>query len=102
MRLTVPLHLSVFMDTGSGLKELLASAEGRSQAIEQIINEVTVTYQTIGRNPYSGVTIDFEGLRSGQKADFTAFIQALAKELDKLGKSLYVCVSPALTGGRVL
>ena len=63
----VPLHLSVFMDTGSGLKELLASAEGRSQAIAQIINEVTVTYQTIGRNRYSGVTIDFEGLRSGQK-----------------------------------
>ena len=95
----VPLHLSVFMDTGSGLKELLASADGRSQAIAQIVNEVTVTYQAIGRNPYSGVTIDFEGLRSGQKADFTAFIQALAKELDKLGKSLYVCVSPALAGG---
>ncbi len=95
----VPLHLSVFMDTGSGLKELLASADGRSQAIAQIVNEVTVTYQAIGRNPYSGVTIDFEGLRSGQKADFTTFIQALAKELDKLGKSLYVCVSPALAGG---
>ena len=33
----VPLHLSVFMDTGSGLKELLASADGRSQAIAQIV-----------------------------------------------------------------
>lgn len=50
----VPLHLSVFMDTGSGLKELLASADGRSQAIAQIVNEVTVIYQAIGRNPYSG------------------------------------------------
>lgn len=94
----VPLHLSVFMD-GEDLKSLLASGEGRAQAVAQIVNEVTVDYQTIGENPYSGVTIDFEGLRSAQRADFTAFLTALDAELEALGKDLYVCVSPILAEG---
>ena len=94
----VPLHLSVFME-GQELKDLLASPDGRAQAVEQIVHEVTVDYQTIGENPYSGVTIDFEGLRQGQKADFTAFLTALDAELEDLGKELYVCVSPVLAGG---
>lgn len=95
----IKLNLSVFMDASGGVRELLASAEGRTQAVEQIVNELTVAYQTIGRNPYSGVTIDFEGLRSAQKADFTAFLQELSAQLDKLDKTLYVCVAPVLTGG---
>lgn len=94
----VPLHLSVFMD-GEDLKSLLASGEGRAQAVAQIVNEVTVDYQTIGENPYSGVTIDFEGLRSAQRADFTAFLTELDRELERLDKSLYVCVSPILAEG---
>ena len=65
----------------------------------QIVNEVTVDYQTIGENPYSGVTIDFEGLRSAQQADFTAFLTELDRELERLDKSLYVCVSPILAEG---
>ena len=87
----------VFME-GNSLRSMLASADGRTQAVEQIVNEVTVTYKTIGRNPYSGVTIDFEGLRSAQKADFTAFLTELRTKLDKR-QSLYVCVSPVLTTG---
>ena len=94
----VPLHLSVFMD-GQELKDLLASETGRAQAVEQIVHEVTVDYQAIGKNPYSGVTIDFEGLRSAQRADFTAFLTVLDAELEQLGKSLYVCVSPILADG---
>lgn len=94
----IPLHLSVFMD-GEDLKSLLVSADGRDQAVEQIMNEVTVDYQTVGENPYSGVTIDFEGLRSAQRADFTAFLTALDAELEALGKDLYVCVSPILAEG---
>lgn len=94
----VPLHLSVFMD-GEDLKSLLVSADGRDQAVEQIMNEVTVDYQVIGKNPYSGVTIDFEGLRSAQRADFTAFLTALDAELEALGKDLSVCVSPILAEG---
>lgn len=94
----VLLHLSVFMD-GQELKDLLASETGRTQAVEQIVHEVTVDYQVIGKNPYSGVTIDFEGLRSAQRADFTAFLTALDAELEALGKDLYVCVSPILAEG---
>ena len=93
------LNLSVYMDTSDGVKDLLASAEGRSQAVEQIVNELTITYKTLGRNPYDGVTIDFEGLRSEQKADFTAFLTELADAVHGMDKTLYVCVSPMLLSG---
>lgn len=94
----IPLHLSVFMD-GEDLKSLLASDTGRAQAVEQIVGELTVNYRTISENPYSGVTIDFEGLRSAQRADFIAFLTELDRELERLDKSLYVCVSPILAEG---
>ena len=92
-------NLMVFMETGTGLNELLSSESGRDQAVREIMNEVTVSYRALGRNPYTGVTIDFEGLYSAQKANFTAFLTALQKELKAAGKSLYVCVSPTLTTG---
>ena len=94
----IPLHLSVFMD-GEDLKSLLASDTGRAQAVEQIVGELTVDYRTISENPYSGVTIDFEGLRSAQREDFTTFLTALDAELERLDKDLYVCVSPILAEG---
>lgn len=96
-RLEGKLNLMVFME-GDSLKTMLASADGRTQAVEQIVHEMTVDYKTIGRNPYSGVTIDFEGLRDAQKADFTAFLTELREKLDKQ-QTLYVCVSPVLTTG---
>lgn len=95
----VKLHLGVYMDQGNDITGMLASADGRSQAVEEIINELSVDYKALGRNPYSGVTIDFEGLRAAQKEDFTAFLQALSGELKALDKTLYVCVSPVLTTG---
>lgn len=94
----VPLNLSVFME-GDSLTAMLASESGRKQAVEQIIQEVTVDYKTIGKNPYSGVTIDFEGLRGDQQADFVTFLTELDRELEQLGKTLYVCVSPVLAEG---
>ena len=94
----IPLHLSVFME-GEDLKSLLASDTGRAQAVAQIVDEVTVDYRAIGENPYSGVTIDFEGLRSAQRADFTAFLTELDGALEDLNKDLYVCVSPILAEG---
>lgn len=93
------LNLSVYMDAGDGVRDLLTSADGRSQAVGQIVNELTVTYKTLGRNPYDGVTIDFEGLRSAQKADFTAFLTELADAVHGMDKTLYVCVSPVLLSG---
>jgi len=95
----VPLHLNVFMDAAKGGRELLASETGRTQAVEEIIHELTVSYNAIGRNPYSGVTIDFESLRAEQKEDFTAFLLELRSALDTIDKDLFVCVSPVLLGG---
>ena len=97
-RLDGKLHLSVFME-GDSVKSLLASEDGRSQAVEQIIHELTVDYRAIGENPYDGVTIDFEGLRGAQKQDFVSFLSALKLELDEIGKKLYVCASPVLSTG---
>ena len=97
-RLDGKLHLSVFME-GDSVKSLLASEDGRTQAVEQIIHELTVAYRVIGENPYDGVTIDFEGLRGAQKQDFVNFLSALKVELDEIGKKLYVCVSPVLSTG---
>ena len=92
-------NLMVFMNTGAGLNELLSSESGRAQAVSEIVNELTVSYRALGRNPYTGVTIDFEGLYRAQKANFTAFLTVLRKELTAAGKSLNVCVSPVLTTG---
>lgn len=90
------LHLNVYMD-GVGLRELLASPEGRGQAVEKILQELAVPYREIGRNPYNGVTIDFEGLRAASRDDFTAFLSDLSSRVHSIGKTLYVCVSPVLS-----
>ena len=95
----IALHLNVFMDASGGAAALLASEAGRAQAVEQIVNELTVSYNAIGKNPYSGVTIDFEGLRRGSKQDLTALLTQLRTELDQLGQTLYVCVPPVLSSG---
>ena len=100
-----PLNLSVFMDTsisnGSSntLYAMLATSDGRTQAVNQILNELAVSYKAVGHNPYTGVTIDFEGLRSAAKSNFTAFLTELSQKLKAQGKSLYVCVPPVLTTG---
>ena len=93
----VKLHLGVYMDRNAG--ELLSSEKSRSDAVAAIINEVTVKYKTLKRNPYSGVTIDFEGLRSTHRENFTDFLRELSVELKKLQQTLYVCVSPVLETG---
>ena len=98
-RLQGKLYLNVFMDRSGGVAELLASPEGRTQAVNQIVNELTISYQNLGRNPYSGVTIDFEGLRSTEKKNFTTFLQELSESVKQLDRNLYVCVSPVLTTG---
>lgn len=94
-----PVNLGVFMDVSGGVRELLASESGRASAVEQIVSELTVAYKAAGKNPYAGVTIDFEGLRGAQKAHFTAFLNELSSKVYELDKRLYVCVSPVLTTG---
>ena len=93
----VPLNLSVYMDASGGVAELLASEEGRQSAMMQIFNELTVSYKTIGKNPYSGVTIDFEGIGSANRENFVTFLRQLSAQLKEFPDrplSLYVCVQP--------
>ncbi|WP_409968395.1 S-layer homology domain-containing protein [Bengtsoniella intestinalis] len=92
-------NLMVFMDTTDDVAGLLSDEQGRTQAVEQIIHELTVSYSAYGANPYTGVTIDFEGLRSGQTADFNAFLTDLSAQVEALDKTLTVCVSPVLQTG---
>lgn len=94
----VCLNLSVFMD-GKDLGALLSSKQGRAQAVEQIANELTVSYKALGRNPYAGVTIDFEGLGRSSAADFSAFLTELSRQVRDLDKTLYVCVPPPSSAG---
>ena len=96
-----PLNLNVFME-GSSLREMLSSETGRQEAAEAIIQEVTAAYAAIGKNPYAGVTIDFEGLRAADRDNFTDFLRQLSDLLDQVQErelSLYVCVQPALATG---
>ena len=94
----VSLNLSVFMD-GKDLVALLSSKQGRAQAVEQIANELTVSYKALDRNPYAGVTIDFEGLGRSSAADFSAFLTELSRQVRDLDKTLYVCVPPPSSAG---
>lgn len=96
----VKLHLSVFMDNSSGdLAALLEDAAWRTAAADAILAELGRSYEELGYNPYTGVTLDFEGLRAAQKADYTRFLTELDERLEAAGKTLYVAVLPATADG---
>ena len=93
-------HLNVFMDTTMGLDSLISAQESRSSAVGAILSEATRVYEAIGRSPYDGVTINFEGLRGERaRADFTAFLTELERSLRAKGLALYVTVHPATIDG---
>ena len=96
----VKLHLSIFMDNTSGeLATMLANPDYRTAAIDAIMAELNRNYEALGYNPYTGVTLDFEGLRSAQKDNYTQFITELDAQLTAAGKTLYVAVMPATSDG---
>lgn len=93
-------HLGVYMDTSDGVKDMLLSADKRKTAVDAIMSEMNKTYEAIGKNPYSGVTIDFEGLKGADvKQGFNAFLKELSAQLKAKNKTLYVTVQPALSSG---
>ena len=65
---------------------------------EEIMAELGRVYPDLGYNPYSGVTIDFEGLRASDKENFNAFMTELSAALHADGKTLYAAVMPAVYG----
>ena len=93
-------NLNVFMETSGGLNELISSETHRNQAIAAILQEVTRTYDAIGRSPFDGVTINFEGLRGElARSDFNAFLTSLASALRAANRTLYVTVHPSTIDG---
>ncbi len=94
------VHLGIIMLKSDGLTELLSTPENRSMAIDEILKELKRTYSAVGYNPYSGVTIDFEGLKgANERENFNLFLKDLSRALKAEGKSLYVTVSPVLSTG---
>lgn len=104
-------HLSVYMDTSQKVETsagktdvcsaILLDSAGRTQAVGAILDELKKNYDKLGYNPYSGVTIDFEGMRGEElKAGFNAFLTELSAALKPLDKTLYVTVQPATSDGR--
>ena len=93
-------HLGVYMDTSDGVADLLLNADKRKTAVEAIMAELNKSYEAIGRNPYSGITIDFEGLKGEDvKQGFNEFLMDLSAKLKAQGKTLYVTVQPVLFNG---
>ncbi len=91
----VKQHLGVYMS--AGVDALLSDETLRAKAVGSILAELDRTYEKTGTKPYSGVTVDFEGLRGeAVKADFNAFLTELKQGLDERGMTLYVTVQPAL------
>ncbi|MEG2008638.1 MAG: S-layer homology domain-containing protein, partial [Oscillospiraceae bacterium] len=105
-----PMNLGVYMDTSdkvalpdgtksNAARAVLLDETLRAQAVTAITDELTRVYSAVGKNPYSGVTIDFEGLKGAElKAGLNAFLTALSAKLKPLGKALYVTVQPATVG----
>lgn len=103
-------HLSVYMDTSVTVANangntnicsaILLDLAKRTQAVNAIVGELTKNYDAVGYNPYSGVTIDFEGMKGSElKAGFNSFLTELSAALKPLGKTLYVTVQPATADG---
>lgn len=97
----VKTNLNIFMSAGEGsdASDILSDSQKRSKAVQAIMDELTVSYKNLGYNPYSGVTIDFENLRSTRKSDFVSFLKELKGKLDSAGKTLYVTVQPPMEDG---
>lgn len=93
----VALKLNVFM-ANAPLRAMLADETARAAAVAQIMAELARVYPDLGYNPYSGVTVDFEGLRAGDREGFNAFMTELSAALCAEDKTLYAAVMPAVYG----
>lgn len=93
---SVNTNLNIYMSASESddAEIILGSEENREEAVDAVIEELTVDYNQLGYNPYDGVTIDFENLRGNMRDNFTDFLRKLNERLDSIGKSLYVTVQP--------
>ena len=89
--------LSVYADDTNGLlSQILANPQLRAEAVQQMAAAVSSTGREQQTVSFDGIVVDFEALRAGQKANYTAFLQELRSALGY--KPLYVAVHPVLNG----
>lgn len=79
---SIPYSLNVFASASTFAGVTTASTQ--AEAIAQLVSAA---------QPYAGLTIDFEGLRTEHREDFTAFMADLRAALPQ-GQTLRVCVQP--------
>ena len=77
---SIPCNLSVFATAAT----LEALSGAQAETVEALV---------AAARPYAGLTVDFEGMKAGQKESFTALMTALRAALPA-DQSLYVCVPP--------
>lgn len=89
--------LSVYADDNSGLlTQILSSQALRSEAVDGITAAVAQSGRDGETVHFDGVVVDFEALRASQKANYTAFLQELRRQLGS--RPLYVAIHPVLAG----
>ncbi|MGH2460305.1 MAG: glycosyl hydrolase family 18 protein [Chloroflexota bacterium] len=76
--------------TYGSLGALLDDPARRRVAVTSVVDAVT-------DHEYDGVTLDFEGVSPGDRANLTAYVRAVADALHQRGKSLAVAI-PARSG----
>jgi len=79
---SIPCNLNIF-----------ASASVFSRLVEEGKQDRAVSLLAAAAAPYAGLTIDFEGLKTDRREDFTAFMTTLRAALPA-DRTLYVCVQP--------
>ena len=89
--------LSIYADNNNGLlTQVLAQPALRTEAVQQIVAAMNNAQRDQQNVSFDGVVIDFESLRTGQKANYSAFLKELRSALGN--KQLYVTVHPVLSG----
>lgn len=87
--------LSVYADDNNGLlTQVLSQPALRSEAASAVAAAVASSGRDGQTASFDGVVLDFESLRAGQKANYTAFLQELRAIMGQ--QPIYVAVHPVL------
>ena len=91
------MHLSSLTEEGwfsSSRAEVLLKSSHRQEALLEQIKEI------LKEKGYGGVDVDFEYLQPGLAGAYTAFIERLRQELNKLGYTVQVALAPKVSRGQ--
>ena len=91
------MHLSSLTEEGwfsSSRAETLLKSSQRQEALLEQIKEI------LKEKGYGGVDVDFEYLQPGLAGAYTAFIERLRQELNKLGYTVQVALAPKVSRGQ--